>query len=126
MRVSYTSYEKAPLATAVSFLGRTVGTLMMVGGVMALFSGEVLPGIVIAALGFGIGLGAELLSEKMAESSAFRRWWKQVKDANLELQIASSLNTAVEIYNKNPQQRTLDKIAALNPAAAEYIRNNRK
>lgn len=126
MRISYTSYEHAPLATAVSFLGRTIGTLMLVGGVMAVFSKEIGTGIVVAAIGFGIALGAERLSEKIAEGSSFRRWWKTVKDANLEPQIAASLNVAVDVFNKNPQQRTLNKIATLNPAAGEYIRQNWK
>lgn len=126
MRVSYTSYDHAPLATTVSFLGRTIGTLMAVGGVMAVFSKEIVPGLVLAAVGIGIAVGAEALSEKLAEHTQFKKWWKKVKKANLEPEIANSLNVAVDIFNKNPQQRTLNKIAALNPDAGEYIRQNWK
>ncbi|MDO5401019.1 MAG: hypothetical protein Q4F17_08575 [Eubacteriales bacterium] len=125
MKFGYTSYEGAPLATMVSFVGRAIGSLMVLSGVMALFSKELM-GIPIAALGIGIGIGAELLSGKIAEHTQFQKWWKKVKKANLEPQIAANLNVAIDIYNKNPQQRTLDKITALNPAAGEYIRRNKR
>lgn len=58
----------------------------------------------------------------ISENKAFKKWWKQVTDNNLEPQIAASVQTAIAVYNKNPQERTLKKIAELNPAAAEAIR----
>lgn len=57
----------------------------------------------------------------ISNEKTFKTWWKQVTDANLEPQIAQNVSTAIAVYNKNPQKRTLKKIAELNPAAAEQI-----
>lgn len=124
MKITYTKYKGAPLATVCSFLGNTFGTLMAGGGVLVIFSGEIIAGLVLAAMGAGLVFGASALSEKMAESTAFRKWWKQIEDAKLEPEIAKSIDVAVMIYKKNPRQRTLNKISKLNPAAGEYIRKN--
>lgn len=60
----------------------------------------------------------------ISENKKFKKWWKQITDNNLEPAIAQSMETAVAIYNKNPQSRTLKKIAQLNPAAADLIRQS--
>jgi ATP phosphoribosyltransferase regulatory subunit len=67
-----------------------------------------------------IGVFSAVL-DAASDNKAFKKWWKQITDANLEPEIAKSTYIAMEIYNKNPQKRTLDKIAQLNPSAAEMI-----
>lgn len=125
MRFSYTRYENAPLATTVSFLGNMIGVPMAVMGVFAMIDGEIGTGLAVIACGAGLAFAASAISEKLAAHTQFEKWWKKVKKANLEPQIASSLNVAIEVYNKNPQERTLNKIAVLNPSAATYIRTHR-
>lgn len=67
MRISYTKYENAPLATACSFLGNVVGGLMAGSGLVAVFSKEFCMGLALIAVGIGLVAGATVLSEK---------WWK--------------------------------------------------
>lgn len=68
------------------------------------------------------GIPLMIWAKVISENKAFKKWWKQVTDNNLEPQIASSVQTAIAVYNKNPQERTLKKIEALNPAAGAQIR----
>ena len=108
-------YRNSLLASLVSIAGCLVG----MAGIGLLFSG-VIPG--------GIGLIAAAaallyLAKQISNKKAFDKWWKQIRQAGLEPEIRNSLDVAVEIYKKNPEPRTLEKIRALNPAAADYIKN---
>ena len=73
---------------------------------------------------FLIGVAFAAWGKIISNNKAFKKWWKQVKDTNLEAVIAKDLNTAITVYQKNPQRRTLKKIAALNPTFAEHIQQN--
>ena len=94
-----------------------IGAAFVISGIMGAVDGEIMGGIAIILFGAAIfWWGKTIIDDK-----AFQKWWKQVTDANLEPQIAASVNVAVQIYRKNPQKRTLKKIAQLNPQAAQYI-----
>lgn len=106
-------YKNSFLASVISLCG----SAFTVGGICALFAEPVTGICCIAA---GIGLLA--WGKNISENKAFKKWWKQITDNHLEPQIAASQQTAIAIYNKNPQERTLKEIAKLNPAAAQNIR----
>lgn len=114
MIISYKIYKNSVLATIISLMG----SAFTVCGVVALFA-EPVSGLVCAAMGVGMLFWAKNISE----NKAFKKWWKQITDNHLEPQIAASLQTAIAIYNKNPQKRTLNKIRQLNPAAAQTIQD---
>lgn len=106
-------YKNSFLASVVSIFG----CVFCIGAILGCVEGDpsmlamLIPGIPLLIWG-----------RVISENKAFKKWWKQVTDANLEPQIAASVQTAIAIYNKNPQERTLKKIEALNPTAAQQIR----
>ena len=105
-------YKNSFWASVVSIFG----CLIILGGIYS-FSEDV-------ALAIGCivaGLALALLGKYISANKAFKVWWKKVVDAGLVPEIAKSTATAIAIYNKNPQKRTLKKIAELNPAAANQI-----
>lgn len=109
-------YRNSFLASVVSIFG----CVLFLGGIAIISEGDVGAGIVTIVLSIPLLLWAK----KISNDKAFKKWWKQITDNNLEPQIAQNVSTAIAIYNKNPQKRTLDKIAQLNPAAAEQIRSS--
>ena len=108
-------YKNSFLASVVSILG----CVLIMAGIMGIVDGEtemlfaLIPGLALAIWG-----------KIISNNKAFKKWWKQVKDNNLEPVIARDLNTAITVYNKNPQKRTLKKIAKLNPTFAQHIEQN--
>lgn len=106
-------YKNSLLATLISIFG----CVWVITGIAAIAEGEIGGGIAIIALGVVFLVWARSISK----NKSFKKWWKQIKDNNLEPQIAASTEMAISIYNKNPQKRTLKKIAELNPAAAGQI-----
>ena len=108
-------YRNSFLASVVSIAGSGAGIV----AIMMLFSGEIVAGIGCAA----VAAVLLYLGKKISEKKSFDKWWKQVEKANLEPEIRRSRETAVEIYRKNPEKRTLEKIRNLNPAAAVFIEN---
>lgn len=105
-------YKNSFLASVVSILG----SIIALAGIA---SAEDDPAITVVCVIAGIAM--LVCGKLISNDKAFKKWWKQVKDANLEPQIAQSVETAIAVYNKNPQKKTLKKIAELNPAAAEQI-----
>ena len=105
-------YKNSLLASIVSILG----CALTMAGIAGVFDGEtellvaVIPGIAMAVWG-----------KIISNNKAFNKWWEQIKEKNLEPVIAQDLNTAIAIYNKNPQKRTLKKIETLNPVFADHI-----
>lgn len=69
-----------------------------------------------------VGIALALWGKSISNKKAFKVWWQKVVEANLVPEIVKSTQVAIEIYNKNPQALTLNKIAELNPAAAAQIR----
>ena len=111
-------YKNSFLASVVSIFGCGLvmaGIVMFGEGV----GGEDVGGVVAMIL---IGVALAIWGKVISGNKAFKKWWKQVKDNNLESAVASDLNTAIAVYQKNPQERTIKKIATLNPAFAEHIR----
>lgn len=109
----YFWYKNSFLASIVSMFG---GACI----VTAIGSFAAGPGPAILMILLGIVLMA--WGKSISDDKAFKTWWKQIEDNNLQPQIAQSAQFALEVYNKNPQERTLKKIAELNPSAAEQIR----
>ena len=107
-------YKNSFLASVVSIVGCV---MILLGITMAIQEEEILIGIVLGIA----GLAFAIWGKKISEDKAFKKWWQQVIDNNLEPQIAQSEAVAFNVYNKNPQKRTLKKIAALNPRAAASI-----
>lgn len=108
----FTFYLNSFLATVVSLAGGVCAVL----GIYS-FADDEASAIALIA----VGLALMLWGRNISKNKQFKKWWKQVEDNNLEPQIAASTDLAIEIYKKNPQKRTLKKIAALNPSAAEMI-----
>lgn len=108
-------YRNSFLASLVSILGG----VMFFGGIATIVE-DVAGGIAIMAVGVVMMIWGKVISN----NKAFKKWWKQIKDNNLENTIKSDLNTAIAIYQKNPQKRTIKKIAELNPQYATYITEN--
>lgn len=106
-------YRNSFLASLVSI----IGCLLII--VALGISGEV--DLTTTVLLIICGIPLIVWGKIISNNKSFKKWWKQVTDANLEPQIAQDVSTAIAIYNKNPQKRTLKKIAALNPAAATQI-----
>lgn len=111
-------YKNSFLASVVSILG----CILVITGIGIAGEGDVTATALLILCGIPLIIWGKVISN----NKAFKKWWKQVTDANLEPQIAQDVNTAIAIYNKNPQKRTLQKIAALNPAAAAQIQASGK
>ena len=100
-------YKNSFIASILSI----TGCMLIMGGIASGFN--IL--LILSGIPFLIG------GKEYSEYAAFKKWWKQVEKANLVPEIAKSVSTAVSIYNKNPQPRTLKKIKVLNPQAAAHI-----
>jgi len=108
-------YKNSFLASFVSILG----CAMVMGGI-ASFGDDIAAAVVLILIGVAFAIWGRVISD----NKAFKKWWKQVEDNNLEEVIAKDLNAAIAVYQKNPQRRTIKKIAALNPAFAEHIQQS--
>ena len=108
-------YKNSFLASLVSI----VGCLMVMGGI-ATFGDEAVTAVILILIGIALAIWGKVISA----NKAFRKWWRQVEDKNLEDVISKDLNTAITVYQKNPQRRTIKKIATLNASYAEYIQQN--
>lgn len=111
-----TIYKNSLLASACSLAGYGC----VVGGVLAVFNGEIAGGIAIAAVGFGLAV----LASAISEAKRFWSWKRQIKKKGLEPTIRSSTQAAIQVYNTYPCDRAMKYIAELNPAAGNYIRQN--
>ena len=105
-------YRNSFWASVVSI----IGCVLILGGI-GTFSESIGGAIVMIILGFVLAV----CGKNISENKAFKTWWQQVVDAGLVPQIAQNTATAIAVYNKNPQDRTLQKIRELNPAAAQQI-----
>ena len=105
-------YKNSFLASLVSI----IGCLMIVGGI-ASFGADVVTAIIFIVIGMVLAVWGKNISD----NKAFKTWWQQIADAGLIPQIAQNTSVAIDIYRKNPQHRTLQKIRELNPAAAQQI-----
>lgn len=106
-------YRNSFLASAVSIFG----CVLCMSAIVGCIEGD--PSTLVMLIP---GIALVIWARNISHNKAFKKWWKQVTDANLEPQIAANVQTAIAVYNKNPQERTLKKIEELNPAAAAQIR----
>ena len=105
-------YKNSFLASVASIFGSGLICCAVFLAVDGEFAGLVLaiPGVLLCLLG-----------KNISENKSFKKWWKQIEDKNLEPEIARSTQFAIEVYNKNPDKLTIQKIRTLNPAAADLI-----
>ena len=108
-------YKNSFLASVVSILG-----CLMIMAAIGVFMEDVAAAIIFLV----IGVAMAAWGKKISNDKAFKVWWKQVKDNGLEPVVARDLNTAIAIYQKNPDKRTVKQIEKLNPCFAEHIRKN--
>ena len=111
-------YKNSFLASVVSILG----CILVIAGFGVSGEGDMATTAGLIICGIPLIIWGKIISN----SKSFKKWWKQVVDANLVPQICQDVNTAIAVYNKNPQKRTLKKIAELNPAAAAQIQAGKK
>ena len=113
-------YKNSFLASVFSIFG----SVLVLGGILIVIEeGEIAGGILMAA----VGVALILVGKSISNSKSFKKWWKQqITERGLEPHIAASVDIAVQIYNKNPGERTLKKIRQLNPAAADWIQQHQK
>ena len=106
-------YKNSFLASIVSIFG----CALAMGGIAMFNNGEASTAVIMIILGVALAILGKIISS----NKAFKKWWKQVKDNNLESVVATDLNMAITVYKKNPQNRTIKKIATLNPSFAQQI-----
>lgn len=111
-------YKNSILASVVS----------IVGCIFALFGIHVL--VQEGTYGLSQAIPALLVSvplviwgKMISAEKSFDTWWNQIEKAGLIPEIKRSRSVAVDVYKKNPERRTLEKICKLNPDAAKYIEN---
>lgn len=108
-------YKSSFLATVVSIIGAG----FLYGGIVCVISGLILPGILCAAAGIAIHLAAE----SMAEKAVFNKWKKSVVEKGYAQRIAAGdYSVAVQLYNQNPKERTVEYFASLNADVGARLR----
>lgn len=109
--LSWKQYKLSKSATFIS----VVGTLIRYGGVLCLFSG-LIPGALVC---IPIGVGFHFWAEEVA----FSAWKKNVQAKGYEIKVVQGdLQTAIQLYNANPNKKTLAYFDGLNPQIAAKIR----
>ena len=111
-------YKNSFLASLVSILG----SVMALSSIAMIMEGGENAGAGIAMMVAGVAM--IIWGKKISKNKAFKKWWKQIEDNNLEDAVKTDLNTAITIYKKNPTKRTIQEIAKLNPQFATYITQN--
>lgn len=108
----YRYYKESKSGLALYWLGN----LFFISGIGNVTGRHLLLGIFTIALAFLL----EAIAEDEVEKQLMRRWKQNVNEEG----IRTSIVEAVQAYNLNPCQRSVDYICALNPKAADYIRQN--
>ena len=103
-------YQNSFLATVVSILGCLMVFMGLTDAIHEKF------------LFIGLGIVLVICGKLISNRKAFKKWWQKIEDANLVEKIQTDVEIAKIVYSKNPTRATLKKIEALNPAAAEAIR----
>lgn len=121
MKVTVEYYKNSALASIVHVIGNFFISLGFVS-IFACFE-AFLPAVLFSAVFFALGYLFRHWAERISDYMAFIQWWgENVEDNLLEPVIKESADFANQIYMKNPQERTLKRIAELNPEAAQLIR----
>ena len=111
-RMPITIYKKSPLATIISLLG----SAMLMIGIVMLF--EEPGGAVICLL---IAVGLMLWASAINKDKLFKLWIKELKAKGVIDQLATSKELCVQMYNANPNKKTIQFIAKHNPVVAEEL-----
>ena len=110
----WTIYKSSGLATFVS----VVGALVCYAGIMLLFAKEFLAAIICIVIGFAIQMGAE----EIARNATFKKWKNEVVSKGYAQLIAQGdYSVAVQLYNQNPGEKTMEFFKTLNPQIAAKI-----
>ena len=110
----WTIYKSSGLATVVS----VVGALVCYAGIMLLFAKEFLAAVICIVIGFAIQMGAE----EIARNATFKKWKNEVVSKGYAQLIArGDYSVAVQLYNQNPGEKTMEFFKTLNPQIAAKI-----
>lgn len=110
----WTIYKSSGLATFVS----VVGALVCYAGIMLLFVKEFLAAVICIVIGFAIQMGAE----EIARNATFKKWKNEVVSKGYAQLIAQGdYSVAVQLYNQNPGEKTMEFFKTLNPQIAAKI-----
>lgn len=110
----YRYYKESKSGKALYWLG----ILFFMSGIGNVTGRHLLLGIFTIAVAFLF----EAMAEDEVEKELMRRWKRNISDES----IRTSTFEAVQAYNLNPCQRSVDYIRTLNPEAAAYIWRNAK
>lgn len=110
-----TIYKNSILANLFNLLGY----VLMLSGIAIALGGEIVPGIVLALIGFG----SAVLASSISENKRFKSWKKEVEAKGYVPAIQSSVQVALQVYNTYPCTKALEYICTLNPEAARIISN---
>lgn len=110
-----TLYKNSIIASVLSL----AGTILALGGVVSLVSGEPAGGIVLILLGVAMMLWASSISER----KAFQTWLKAAKEkADIDGMIRASESSAITVYNLRPGKSMLRYICGINHEAGAQIK----
>lgn len=110
----WTVYKSSGLATFVSI----VGALVCYAGILCLFAKEFLAAVICVVIGFAIQMGAD----EIAKNATFKKWKNEVVSKGYAQLIAQGdYSVAVQLYNQNPGEKTIQYFETLNPQIAARI-----
>lgn len=108
-----TVYKNSVVASILSVCGYVAA----IAGIIAAFSGSVVAGIISVLAGIGLVFWAAAISQ----NKQFKIWKNKIEASGLAGRIKADVNTAVMVYNSNPDKKTLAYISQLNPTAGSLI-----
>lgn len=109
----FTIYKNSVLATLLSIFSN----ILLLVGVVSIFSGAIPVSIFLIAIGIGMNIWASNIADK----KSFKAWVKKLKENGVEAQMAQMPAVAFAVYKANPKKDTLKYIASVNPYAASEI-----
>ena len=116
-RVRIKFYKNSFLASLISIFG----SMMIALGICLLFE-DLTAGIIFVVSGAVFSLWASAISER----KRFKLWIKDLKKKGAIEQLSSSRELCWQMYQANPNKRTIKFIAKHNPVVAEEILSSLK
>ena len=111
-RLPITIYRHSFLATVVSL----IGSVLMLSGLYLLFV-QALAGVACILIGIVYSFIASAISKR----KQFRLWIKSLKQQGIIALLPTSRELCLQVYQANPQKRTINFIAKYNPAVAQEL-----
>lgn len=125
---------RIPIKIYKSFIGTILSLLSLfplLGGVgiiiASVSSGDVLiiiPGVLGGIVCIVFHWLLQELAGYVTERKLFNKWTKELREKDVEADIASSVDLALYVYNNNKSELTVKYIEKLNPQAGVIIRNH--